>query len=64
MTTSPNKMSDNTVPKRCDLCGKFRRLSELTGMAGEYGEEWVECDWCMSGVDYENKYGHKRGEQL
>ena len=46
-----------TIPKRCDLCGKFRKLTELNGMAGENDEEWVECDWCMSGVDYERKFG-------
>lgn len=47
------------VPKRCDVCGKFRKIEDLGGMSGE-NEEWFECGWCMSGFDYEQHYGKRR----
>lgn len=56
-------MSEEIVPRRCDVCGKFRKVEDLAGMAGEYDEEWVECGWCMSGYDYELHYGKKRTKE-
>ena len=31
---------------RCDLCGRFRKASDVLGTGNEY-EEWVECIDCM-----------------
>ena len=50
---------ERSAPTRCDVCGKFRKQEDLSGMCGEDGE-WVECGWCMSGYDYEQHYGKKR----
>lgn len=41
---------------RCDVCGKFRRHSDVVLMTGEGSgyeppESWLECRWCMSRFD-------------
>ena len=37
---------------RCDLCGKFRKVEDVSTTADDY-EEWVECIKCMPGSDLE-----------
>jgi hypothetical protein len=43
---------------KCNLCGKFRKQSDLLEMEGDsndgyQGEVWTECRWCMSKCDLE-----------
>ncbi|GAB1376865.1 hypothetical protein MASR1M48_17170 [Lactococcus petauri] len=44
------------APRKCDLCGKFRKLSDLTGVGGEYDEYWFECRFCCSQSEYERAF--------
>lgn len=42
---------------RCDLCGKFRKDSEVVGMSAENPDEvWHECTKCMSWSDLERYF--------
>jgi len=41
---------------RCNLCGKFRKTTDVMEMSGDsddtgYYETWLECKHCMSEFD-------------
>lgn len=48
------------LPLRCDLCGQFKKSSDIVSMGGEYDEWWFECRTCMSDSDFKTYYPNEK----
>jgi len=51
------------MSERCDICGKFRKDSELVGMQAEGDEQWLECKKCISESDMERYFPEVENDQ-
>jgi len=41
---------------RCDLCGRFKKETDIALIEGEDLEQWLECKECMSQSDRETYF--------
>jgi len=55
------KTNIKKITPRCDICGKFQKITNIRNIAGE-DECWNECKLCMSQSDLERYFKEKLNE--